>query len=139
MYKRVNVFLGLALSIWLSSFLVVTNGHQSVPELLEVVRIHIKGGQAKELSKYFSETVELQLLDQDRKGYNRTQAEFIVKDFFSKHPASDFKYTYKNIEKEEFKLAIGDYTYPNGTMRVTIVIKPSGTSYSIDSMVIERK
>ncbi|MFN8416889.1 MAG: DUF4783 domain-containing protein [Cytophagaceae bacterium] len=129
----------LIISTWLSSLMLTAAVFQTVPELLEGIRLQYKSGNAKELSKYFNETVELQLLDQDRKAYNKTQAEFIVKDFFTKYPPSDFKYSYKNLEKEEFKLAIGDYLYGTGTMRVTMVIKPAKGSYFIDSIVIERK
>ena len=83
--------------------------------------------------------VEIQLPDQDRNNYSKTQAEYVMRDFMKKYVPTDFKYIHKVLEKEDFKFTIGEYAYSGGAMRVTMVIKPINGKYLIDSIVIEHK
>ncbi|MFN3316973.1 MAG: DUF4783 domain-containing protein, partial [Raineya sp.] len=45
----------------------------------------IRKGDSKNLSKHFGETIELNF-DGKKQNYSRNQAEFVMKDFFSKNP-----------------------------------------------------
>jgi len=110
-----------------------------IGEIIEQIRVSVKASNSKELTNYMSDMVEIQLPDQDRNNYSKTQAEFVMRDFMKKYPPSNFTYIHKVLDKEDFKFTIGEYVYASGTMRVTMVIKPVNGKYLIDSIVIERK
>jgi len=110
-----------------------------IGEIIEQIRVTVKASNSKELTNYMSDMVEIQLPDQDRNNYSKTQAEFVMRDFMKKYPPSNFTYIHKVLDKEDFKFTIGEYVYASGTMRVTMVIKPVNGKYLIDSIVIERK
>ena len=86
-----------------------------------------------------SDMVEIQLPDQDRNNYSKTQAEFVMRDFMKKYPPTNFTYIHKVLDKDDFKFTIGEYVYAGGTMRVTMVLKPVNGKFLIDSIIIERK
>ena len=96
----------------------------------------LKGGNAAELSKYFSESIELKIIDQE-KIYSRVQAEQIVKDFFSKNSVKSFEYSHKSTPKNESSYAIGTLETAKGKFRVYILLKKAGTQFVIQQLRIE--
>ena len=112
---------------------------QSMPDVIENIRVAIKMANSKELTIFMSEMVEIQLPDQDRNNYSKTQAEFVMRDFMKKYPPTNFTYIHKVLDKEDFKFTIGEYVYSDGAMRVTMVLKPLNGKFQIDSIIIERK
>jgi hypothetical protein len=102
-------------------------------EVLTNARIALKNGSAKELAKYFSDMVELNL-DGTKATYSRTQAEFVLKDFFKKYPPLSFEYIHQGSSKEGLKYAIGKYSYNGGQFRVYILIKKINGVYVIDTL-----
>ncbi|ABG60963.1 hypothetical protein CHU_3730 [Cytophaga hutchinsonii ATCC 33406] len=112
---------------------------QAIPDVIENIRVSIKMANSKELTTFMGDMVEIQLPDQDRNNYSKTQAEFVLRDFMKKYPPTNFTYIHKVLDKEDFKFTIGEYVYAGGSMRITMVIKPSNSKYQIDSIVIERK
>ena len=112
---------------------------QAVPDIIENIRVSMKMANSKDLTGFMSDMVEIQLPDQDRNNYSKTQAEFVMRDFMKKFVPTDFKYIHKVLEKDDFKFTIGEYSYTGGIMRVTMVIKPLNGKYLIDSIVIEHK
>jgi len=111
----------------------------SAGDIIEYIRISFKTANSKDLTGYMNEMVEIQLPDQDRNNYSKTQAEYVMRDFMKKYNPIDFKYIHKVLEKDDFKFTIGEYSYTGGIMRVTMVIKPLNGKYLIDSIVIEHK
>ena len=112
---------------------------QAIPDIIENIRVSVKMANSKDLTNFMGDMVEIQLPDQDRNNYSKTQAEFVMRDFMKKYPPVNFTYIHKVLDKEDFKFTIGEYAYAGGIMRVTMVIKPVGGKYQIDSIVIERK
>jgi hypothetical protein len=112
---------------------------QSMPDVIENIRISVKMANSKELTTFMSDMVEIQLPDQDRNNYSKTQAEFVMRDFMKKYPPTNFTYIHKVLDKDDFKFTIGEYTYAGGAMRVTMVLKPVNGKFLIDSIIIERK
>jgi hypothetical protein len=112
---------------------------QSMPDVIENIRVSIKMANSKELTAFMSDMVEIQLPDQDRNNYSKTQAEFVMRDFMKKYPPTNFTYIHKVLDKDDFKFTIGEYTYAGGAMRVTMVLKPVNGKFLIDSIIIERK
>ncbi|MBX9850804.1 MAG: DUF4783 domain-containing protein [Cytophagaceae bacterium] len=96
-------------------------------------KIALKTGSAKELVKYFNDIVELSF-DGEKSNYSKTQAEFVLKDFFKKYPPIDFQYIHQGSSKEGLIYAIGKYTYNGGSFRVYILIKQFNGNYLIDTL-----
>lgn len=102
-------------------------------EALNGVKAAIKAGSAKEVSRYFNNSVEIGL-NGDKSSYSQAQAEFVLRDFFSKTPVAGFEYLHQGSSNEGQKYAIGKYTSKGGSYRVFIVVKQAGGSYKIDTI-----
>ncbi|MEN7547676.1 DUF4783 domain-containing protein [Rapidithrix thailandica] len=102
-------------------------------DVIASARTAIKQGNAKNLSSYFNELVELNF-DDEKSSYSKTQAEFVLKEFFKKYPAKDFRYIHKGASKEGLLYAIGKYTYEGGSFRVYILVKQMNGKYIIDTI-----
>jgi len=93
----------------------------------------LRNGSSRELSQYLAPTVEIGF-DGDKQGYNATQAEIVIKDFFAKTPPSSFDFIHQGESKEGIQYAIGRYTGRNGTYRVFVKLKPSRGAPLIDTL-----
>jgi hypothetical protein len=101
-------------------------------DVIQNTRLAIKAGNAKELIKQMNEMVDL-AFDGEKGSYSKTQAEFVLRDFFKKHPPGDFEYIHRGASKEGLRYAIGKYGALNGNFRVVIYIKPQrNNTYLID-------
>ena len=74
-------------------------------EVINNVRSAIKAGSSKELSKYLSEMVSLKI-EGVQSNYSKTQAEYVLKDFFGKYRPSDFQYVHQGASEGGLKYAI---------------------------------
>lgn len=70
--------------------------------------------------------------------YSQSQAQLILKDFFSKKPSSSFKFIFKGKETSDGSFAIGTYVSKSEEYRVTIHFKKFGADFRIESLIIER-
>ena len=59
-------------------------GFASVNDVIDDITSSVRSGNTKELSKYFSSTVSMTLMN-DEGIYSRVQAEIILRDFFSRN------------------------------------------------------
>jgi hypothetical protein len=121
-----TLFLG-----WL--FLFGAGAAQAQADNLGAVRGAIRNGSSRELSQYLAPTVEIGF-DGDKKTYNSTQAEIVVKDFFAKNAPSSFEFIHQGESREHIQYAIGRYTGASGTYRVFIKLKPTRGAPLIDTM-----
>ena len=97
------------------------------------VKAAIKAGSSKELIKYSNDVIELKI-DGESSNYSKTQAEFILKDFFRKNPSDGFDYVFEGKSREGLKYAIGAYAYKGGNYRVYILFKKAGDGLVIDTL-----
>ncbi len=102
-------------------------------DVLVDVSAALKAGSAKELVKFCNDVVELKI-DGQSSNYSRTQAEFILKDFFKKNEASGFEYVFEGNSREGLKYAIGTYSHKGGSYRVYILFKKAGDALMIDTL-----
>jgi hypothetical protein len=102
-------------------------------EVEESAKNAIKNGNAKALSTNFNETVEISF-DGQKQSYSKTQAEFVVRDFFKKYPVTDFEYLHQGSSKEGLKYIIGKYKHAGGSFRVYMLIKQFKGKYLIDTL-----
>ncbi|HEU4719607.1 MAG TPA: DUF4783 domain-containing protein [Bacteroidia bacterium] len=96
----------------------------------------IRTGNAAEVSKYFAESVDLKVLDQENI-YSKAQAELILKDFFDKHPVTEFTVVHKSLPKNDSQFATGTLKTSNGTYRVHYLMKTAGASTTVTQFRIE--
>lgn len=106
-------------------------------EVVNNIRAAIKAGSARELGKYLNDTVEMSI-NGSKSSYNKTRAEIVLKDFFSKYPPENFTYIHQGSSSEGLRYAIGTYAYGKGTYRVYMLLKQFGGTYKIDTIDFSR-
>ncbi len=85
----------------------------------------LKQGDAHNLARYFNETVEISI-EGKKQNYSRTQAEFVIKDFFSKNPPIPESFeSYHRGHSAGLSYSIVKYASSNGNYRVFLKIKTS--------------
>ena len=94
-----------------------------------------EAGNATELAKHFNKSIELVILDEEDV-YSKTQAEQIIRKFFSDHKPSSFTVIFEG-GKEPSKYAIGKLVTSTGTYRVYLLIKEYDGSPLIHQIRIE--
>src|SRR6478735_4304801 len=68
---------------------------QTTPEsILNSAKVSIKAANSKELIQYFNDVVEIGF-NGEKASYSKTQAEFVMRDFFKKYPPSEFVYEHQ--------------------------------------------
>ena len=90
-------------------------------ELPSSISNAIKNGNAAELTKSFNINVDLTLLDK-QDIYSKTQAESLLKDFFTKNIPSNFTVIHRG-GKEDAQYYVGKLTTSTGNYRISILIK----------------
>jgi hypothetical protein len=102
------------------------------------VKTAIKTGSSRELSQYFGSIVELNF-DGEKSSYSKSQAEFVLKDFFKKNPPTDFEYIHQGSSKQGFRYVIGKYTIENSSFRIWILFKKDNDQYFVDTIDFTRE
>lgn len=114
--KRIFFLLFLTLSASFQAF------PQDKKDIIEEVRETIKAGSAKELSRFLNQTVDV-MIDEQMQSYSKTQAEFVLRDFFRVHPAAEFSIIHQGSSKGGQPFAIGLYRSGEESYRVFMKIK----------------
>ncbi|WP_051359787.1 DUF4783 domain-containing protein [Adhaeribacter aquaticus] len=102
------------------------------------IRTAIKNGSSRDLAKFLNSTVEIGL-NGDKSPYSKTQAEFVLKDFFSKNPPVGFEFEHQGGSDKGQRYAIGTYNSKTGLHRVFVVVKQVGGVYLIDTIDFTKK
>jgi len=90
----------------------------------------IKTGNAKEVIKFFNTSVDMNL-DGEASTYSKAQAEFVLRDFFKKYPASEFRIRHTGASKGGLQFAIGEYVSNADNFDVLIRVKEVGGDHLI--------
>ncbi len=99
--------------------------------------LSFKAGNAEELAKHFHNNVELIILEKEDV-YSKTQAEQIIRKFFSDHNPEAFKIIFEG-GKENSQYAIGSLTAADTIYRVYILIKKQDGKPLIHQLRIEEE
>lgn len=92
-------------------------------------------GSSKELAKHFESAISLNLNGQNG-NYSKTQAEFILKEFFRKNPPKEFSILHKGGNGNASLYYVGTYRSENSQYRVLIKGNPKDDGFRIFSMEI---
>jgi len=91
---------------------------------IDNIVIALKAGNASNLSKYFDTRIDLSLPDKSD-NYSRTQAEMIIKDFFSTSGVRNFELKHKG-QKAGANYCVGILQTRSGNYRTTLFLKLRG-------------
>ena len=131
MYKnRAGKYLNLLL---VAATMVFQQSAWGQSEVINNVRSAIKAGSSKELSKYLGDMISLEI-EGVQSNYSKTQAEYVLKDFFKKYQPNDFQYVHQGASEGGLKYAIGRYSYDGGSFRVVLRSKNMNGSYKVSSL-----
>jgi len=100
------------------------------PEIFNPVRDAIKSNDATALVKSFAVSVDINL-EGNINTYSKAQSEFLLKDFFKKHPVTDFTIVHTGSSKGGLQFAIGRYLSANESYNVLIRVRQVGEPYLV--------
>jgi hypothetical protein len=109
---------------------------QDASEVIKKVSVALQKGDSQELSKYFTKTVELDILGEEN-FYSVSQAEILLKNFFEKSKPTNFTTNHQGV-KETSSFAIGTLTVANGNLRVSFFMKTENNQTLIHQLRIEQ-
>ncbi|PTS92932.1 DUF4783 domain-containing protein [Pedobacter sp. HMWF019] len=95
-----------------------------------------KAGNSREIAKSFSPSVELSLINEEDV-YSKLQAEQILRDFFTKHPAVNSTVIHLINTNPNIRFGILSLATKNGKFRVSITSKKTANVFLITSLRIE--
>ena len=110
------------------------NSSAQIPD--EII-LSLQTGNAKVLSDYFNDNVELVVLDNDNV-YSKAQAKQVVSNFFKSFTPESFNVIHQG-GKEGSKYVIGNLKTNNGNFRVYFLLKNSNGKDYIHQLRIEKK
>jgi hypothetical protein len=110
--------------------------NQNASEVIKKVSVALKTGNSQELSKYFTKTVELEIMGEEN-FYSIPQAEILLKDFFEKNKPTNFVINHQGV-KDASSFAIGTLTIKSGNLRVSFFMKTENGETLIHQLRIEQ-
>jgi len=132
--KKILISLTFCLSVLLLTSTSII-AHE-LPGLVENITAAIKGGNSKELAKYFGPTVEI-ILPGSEGAFSKAQAEMIMKDFFARSVPVSFIVNQKGNSAGGAQFIIGTYRNKNEILNVYILLKPVSNQLMIQQMHFE--
>ena len=112
------------------------NTTQNASEVIKKVSAALQKGDSQELSKYFTETVELEILGKEN-FYSIPQAQILLKDFFEKNKPTKFTINHQGV-KDASSFAIGTLAVASGNLRVSFFMKTENNQTLIHQLRIEQ-
>ncbi len=91
-------------------------------DITSAVAAAINTGDAKKLASFFSPSIDLTLPGTEGT-YSKSQAEMIVKDFFTKYPPASFKINQQGSSNEGSQFAVGTLISKAATFKTYFLIK----------------
>lgn len=107
----------------------------SVPGLAQAdifnpARDAIKKGDVAALVKTFAVSVDINL-EGNINTYSKAQSEFVLKEFFKKHPVTDFAIMHTGSSKGGLQFAVGRYLTGGEVYTVLIRVRQVGDTYLV--------
>lgn len=105
-------------------------------DIVDTLSGHFKAGNSKEIAVNFSSSVDLIIIDEEDV-YSKAQAEQILRSFFSKYPPLKSTVIHRLNANVNYRYGALSLVTKNGTFRVSITMKKSGTAFFITELRIE--
>jgi hypothetical protein len=103
----------------------------SIDEVVSAIKV----GDANRISRYFDNMVEISL-NEKRHSYSKSQAEMIIRDFFSNKGIKSFKIVHRGSSNDS-EYCVGSLTTESGEYRTTIFMKVRGDKKVIQELTFE--
>lgn len=117
------------LILWV--LMLVTGAHAwSQQEIFNPMKDAIKANDAVALVKSFAPSVDLNL-EGNVNTYSKAQSEFVLKDFFKKHPVSTFSIVHTGSSKGGLQFALGEYMSGEDKYTVLMRVRQVGSDYFV--------
>ena len=97
------------------------------------VQAAIKAGSSRDLARYFGNKVEVSI-DGDNASYSQSQAEMVLRNFFSKNPPAGFGFDHQGGSENGQQYALGKYNHKGGRYSVVVKGKTTGGTFKIDTI-----
>jgi len=98
----------------------------------------LKLGNAKNISKYFSNSITMNLLGVENV-YSKVQAEQILKDFLSKNDCSNYQLKHQGNSRDKSVFVIGSFTSNDKKYRTYYFLRKEGDIFQIKELKIEEE
>ena len=95
----------------------------------------IKKGDAVKISRHFDNLVEITVAERSY-SYSRTQAEVVLKDFFSTHSVRNFRMIHK-ANSNDAEYFVGMLSTSRGEFRTTVLVKSRGEKRVVQELRFE--
>ncbi len=105
-------------------------------DVIDDISSCIRSANTKELSKYFSSTVSMTLLN-DEGIYSRVQAEIILRDFFSRNAPNQVKVAHRLDSNPNFRYVVLNLETSKDTFRVSYKLTNNDNSFEVTEFRIE--
>lgn len=103
---------------------------------IEEVIAGLKAGNAAEIARFFDNTVEINMPDKSN-SYSKSQAELVLKDFFSTNGVKNFTVNHKG-ENAGSQFCIGTLVTKGGSYRTTVFMKLKGDKQLLQTITFEK-
>lgn len=129
MKRFATVLILMAITITLSASFIVLGTSDIITDIEKA----IQSGNAANVSKYFNSTLDI-TVPKNEGTFSKTQAEMIVKDFFTKNPIKSFTINHKGTSNDGSKYAIGTYTTVSASFRTYFLLKKVDKDFLIQKL-----
>ncbi len=130
--KKLQILVIICFSLINSTFSKIIGPEQ---EIFSELSNNFKSANAKEIAKYFANTVDVTLPSSEDQ-YSKSQAEMVLKNFFSQHPPTGFILEHQGASNNG-KYMVGKLATSKGTFKVYLFLKDIGGVNSISELKIE--
>ena len=132
--KRISaITILLVLTTTISASLLFYNKNK---DIIAEISTAIKSGVASNVSVYFNSTLDLTTPDSEGT-YSKTQAEMILKDFFTKNPPASFTINHQGSSVDGSQYGIGTYVSGKDSYRTYFLLKKAAAGYLIQKLEFE--
>ena len=97
----------------------------------------MRSGNSALVAKYFDNMVVIGIPDKTN-SYSKSQAELVIKDFFTNNPVKNFEIIHKG-ENAGSQFCIGTLYTKNGSFRTTIFMKQKGDGQVLQELRFENR
>lgn len=115
----------------------ITLCHAGVTDIIDDIASSIKGANTKELTKHFSSTVSMSLLN-DEGVYSKVQAEIILRDFLNRNTPTAVKFLNRMDSNPNFKYVVLSLTTSRENYRVSYKLIQEDNVYRVTEFRIEK-
>jgi len=125
----------LSVILLLCSFRTFTADSNATGMEMEDIVVALKAGNATNLSRYFDNRIDLTLPTKSE-NYSRTQAEMILRNFFSYNTVRNFEIKYKG-ETNGSRYCVGTLKTKGGDYRTRLFMKTKGDKQVLQELAFQ--